>query len=711
MPSKSGLILVLLLSLAQADSVQEKQGPSLSFGPPSVQATFVTDPLNPRRRVVNGDPNDQSTVHAFAKWYMQHILRYQEDSWRVVESKTRHDANSGVWRVETQQVLRNGTIEVVDGRVSLNILNGEVISYGDSFYRGSPPESIAAGNCRLPNFDMWPMPDGYSNYNLQAYCSLTMQLVQQVWLQENPKWAQVLRRRPQTGGHKAAERESQLYEKCSANIARALDTCIQEHSPPTSPLAWLRSRWAYFRREVLQDHWSFPDNIPKECVPLSLLTPLDDRPPAPHKVLEKYDEDTCTWTFSTNHSTISARLDSLRKSRCEVRPRLTSACAARDQEYMNSEYVPNFAIEQLIYEDKSEMMDEEGIINPAIAVMMLAANVPQPQEFWNSMEDVEAVLRRIRSYRRRESGAYNFELRNVPGVDGSVNATLVYVQVPPQPSPGPVFDLGDEENQDEEAQPKSQLTIAWKLPIVLTDGRKFEGYIEARGNGRGALVRLLDLSERKKGAQALPFFPARKDSDGAESCFGWGESRAILGGVDEIFGANGSANLNGKTTSSPKPVTYRSLDGPRYWGTERMGHVWAEILGSVNREILAHEDADPDDEHAEHASSTVSNDQVLRHFIPLSLALLPCNPTFFMARDALIQAEQITFGQRYACDLWRGFAQRGLGVDASASFDVLWTPWGGGKRKDGFDVPEECVGSGKEGKSVGGKRVERRDEL
>ncbi|KAG8987935.1 hypothetical protein FRB90_003061 [Tulasnella sp. 427] len=200
--------------------------------------------------------------------------------------------------------------------------------------------------------------------------------------------------------------------------------------------------------------------------------PLDDRPPAPHKVPEKYDEETCTWTSAETHL----------------------------REYMVGEFVPNFAIEQLIYEDKSEMMDEEGIINPAIAAMMLTVNVPQPQEFWNSWEDVKAVFRRIGSYRRRESGAYDFELRNVPGVDGSVNATLVYVQVPPQRSPGPTFDLGDEEER-----PKSQLTIAWNF---LTDGRKFEGYIEARGNGRGALVRLLDLSKRKKGAQDPLFLHA-----------------------------------------------------------------------------------------------------------------------------------------------------------------------------------------------------------
>ncbi|KAG8999926.1 Fungalysin/Thermolysin Extracellular metalloproteinase 5 [Tulasnella sp. 427] len=349
---------------------------------------------------------------------------------------------------------------------------------------------------------------------------------------------------------------------------------------------------------------------------------------------------------------------------------------------MYKEYLRNSEIEDLIDEGRSEMMKEEGIMNPAIAAMILTVNVPQPQEFWNSLEDVEAVFRRIGSYRRPENGAHAFELKDVPGVEGSVNATLVYVQVPPRQAPSRMFILGDEDDDSEEEQPTSQLTATWKLPIVLQDGRKFEGYVAAQGPG--ALVRLLDLSKREKDWQDPSFLPIGQRSDEAASCFGWGESRAIMAGVEEVFRANGSAILNGT-------ATYRSLDGPRYWGTERMGHIWAEILGEVHLEILAHEDDDTDDEHAEHASSSLSNDQVLPTLIPLSLALLPCNPTFLMARDALIQAEKITFGQRYACDLWRGFAQRGLGVDASASLEVLWTPWGGGKRKNGFNVPEECI--------------------
>jgi extracellular elastinolytic metalloproteinase len=54
-----------------------------------------------------------------------------------------------------------------------------------------------------------------------------------------------------------------------------------------------------------------------------------------------------------------------------------------------------------------------------------------------------------------------------------------------------------------------------------------------------------------------------------------------------------------------------------------------------------------------------------------------CRPTFFDARDAIIQADQVLTGGENFCTLWEGFASRGLGQDATV---VGQTPWGGGIR-------------------------------
>jgi extracellular elastinolytic metalloproteinase len=59
------------------------------------------------------------------------------------------------------------------------------------------------------------------------------------------------------------------------------------------------------------------------------------------------------------------------------------------------------------------------------------------------------------------------------------------------------------------------------------------------------------------------------------------------------------------------------------------------------------------------------------------MKLQQCRPGFFEARDAIIQADQVLTGGENFCDLWLGFAEKGLGVDATVQGR---TPWGGGIR-------------------------------
>ncbi|KAG9026069.1 Fungalysin/Thermolysin Extracellular metalloproteinase 5, partial [Tulasnella sp. UAMH 9824] len=313
-------------------------------------------------------------------------------------------------------------------------------------------------------------------------------------------------------------------------------------------------------------------------------------------------------------------------------------------------------------------------------------------------------------------GPYAFELKNVPGADGPVNATLVYVQTPPRKTPEEIT-LEDEDEDDSEKRPMSSLTLAWKLSILFENGRRFDGYACARC--QGALVRLLDLSIQQK--PALESSGSEKES--AESCFGWGESASIREGVKQFFGRGLNSGDNQTTSSMEgtvvKPSTYRSLNSPLHWGVERMGHAWADILSSLNSTIIAisddrtGQDENPADSNPSGdalEAETASKSAVLTTLIPASLALLPCNPTFLMARDALIQADQILFDGKYACALWGGFAERGLGVGAQWDAGITWTPWGGGKRKDAFDIPEECGSTSTKDMKVGAAK-NKRDEL
>ncbi|GAB7360845.1 hypothetical protein MBLNU230_g0831t1 [Neophaeotheca triangularis] len=63
------------------------------------------------------------------------------------------------------------------------------------------------------------------------------------------------------------------------------------------------------------------------------------------------------------------------------------------------------------------------------------------------------------------------------------------------------------------------------------------------------------------------------------------------------------------------------------------------------------------------------------------MALQPCSPTFVQARDAIIDADEALTNGRNRCLIWRGFAKRGLGVDA-ANINGTYT--------DDFTLPSGC---------------------
>lgn len=58
---------------------------------------------------------------------------------------------------------------------------------------------------------------------------------------------------------------------------------------------------------------------------------------------------------------------------------------------------------------------------------------------------------------------------------------------------------------------------------------------------------------------------------------------------------------------------------------------------------------------------------VLIRSIPLTLipSSQPCNPNFVQARDAILDADKKMTGGDNQCEIWKGFAKRGLGEGAA----------------------------------------------
>jgi extracellular elastinolytic metalloproteinase len=210
-------------------------------------------------------------------------------------------------------------------------------------------------------------------------------------------------------------------------------------------------------------------------------------------------------------------------------------------------------------------------------------------------------------------------------------------------------------------------------------------------------------------------------------CLGWGES----GGMGEGWGdflattirsnkvysdyamgswaanrPNGIRNYPYSLDEDVNPSTYKTLDKPGYWGVHAIGEVWAELLWVVSQGLIEkHGFSDslfpptPLEDGSVPVGDFYRSDKkgalVPKHGNSLivqlvlnAMKLQTCRPSFFDARDAIIQADQVLTGGENFCTLWAGFAARGLGVDATV---VNRTPWGGGVRTNGYAAPVACA--------------------
>ena len=108
----------------------------------------------------------------------------------------------------------------------------------------------------------------------------------------------------------------------------------------------------------------------------------------------------------------------------------------------------------------------------------------------------------------------------------------------------------------------------------------------------------------------------------------------------------------------------------RSGGPHDMGEIWAATVWEGRRNLV--------DKHG----PEIGNELALQ-LLTDSLFLLDRDPTFIDARDAVLVADLARTGGENRCELWRGFAKRGVGVGAA-------TPEIGAFTED-FAVPEDCV--------------------
>ncbi|MDQ3805464.1 MAG: M36 family metallopeptidase, partial [Acidobacteriota bacterium] len=125
------------------------------------------------------------------------------------------------------------------------------------------------------------------------------------------------------------------------------------------------------------------------------------------------------------------------------------------------------------------------------------------------------------------------------------------------------------------------------------------------------------------------------------------------------------------TDMTVNPQTYESLKDAEVSVPHGVGAVWAAMLWEVYWNIV---DGVPDPgrplpgrgfrQDLYDMTEPLAGNQVALRLVVDGLKLQPCMPTFVEARDAILEADRVNNGGAFQCHIWKGFAKRGLGVNA-----------------------------------------------
>lgn len=148
----------------------------------------------------------------------------------------------------------------------------------------------------------------------------------------------------------------------------------------------------------------------------------------------------------------------------------------------------------------------------------------------------------------------------------------------------------------------------------------------------------------------------------------------------------------GKTNGMEVPATLFGVTIGTSPDVHSIGFVWATMLWDLTWDYVTKYGFNSDVT----ADPNSGNARILQTVMD-GMKLQPCNPTFIQGRDAIIAADQAKTGGTNKCMIWKTFAKRGLGINASpGGINGTFYDNTGAKNPDlydqveDFDVPTEC---------------------
>ena len=113
------------------------------------------------------------------------------------------------------------------------------------------------------------------------------------------------------------------------------------------------------------------------------------------------------------------------------------------------------------------------------------------------------------------------------------------------------------------------------------------------------------------------------------------------------------------TNMAVNPFTYSNITTVAV--PHGIGSVWCTILWDMTWDMIQLDGINP---NLYNVAGTGGNSAALK-LVSEGMRLQPCSPGFVDGRNAILKADTLFFGARYSCIIWKAFARRGVGVNAS----------------------------------------------
>lgn len=149
--------------------------------------------------------------------------------------------------------------------------------------------------------------------------------------------------------------------------------------------------------------------------------------------------------------------------------------------------------------------------------------------------------------------------------------------------------------------------------------------------------------------------------------------------VGQPTNGNGIRPAPYSTSFGVNNYTYGATNNSNISQPHGIGFVWATMLWDLTWDLIDEHGFDPDIYHG------TGGNNIALQLVMDGLKLQVCSPGFVNGRDAIIEADLLANESENFCIIWRAFAKRGLGLNASQGsshnrFDQV----------EDFTVPVEC---------------------